>query len=269
MTGGVALFDYDGDEDVDIYFLNGAPLRGTTAPVPPRNALYRNEGNWKFTDVTSEAGVGDTGFGLGVAIGDYDNDGHSDIYVNNYGPNVLYRNKGDGTFTDVTKHAGVANGNAMGAGRFVDVSKECGQGLAVTMRSRGAGFDDLDNDGDIDAVILNARSGPTILRNESQTENHWIQIRLRGHTSNRSGVGAHVKVVAGTLTQLKEVHSGRGYQSHYGMRLHFGLGNRDRIDRIEVRWIGGGSVDVITKVPVDQIVSISEGTAKAEPLTRR
>ena len=68
VTAGLALFDYDGDGDEDIYFLNGAPLRGSRPGVTPTNALYRNEGGWKFTDVTNEAGVGDTGFGLGVAV---------------------------------------------------------------------------------------------------------------------------------------------------------------------------------------------------------
>jgi hypothetical protein len=82
--------------------------RAQAVDPPPRNALYRNDGNWKFTDVTEEAGVGDLGYGLGVCVGDYDNDGHLDIYLNNFGPNVLYRNNGDGTFTDVTQAAGVA-----------------------------------------------------------------------------------------------------------------------------------------------------------------
>ncbi len=75
VTAGLALFDYDGDGLIDIYFVNGAPLKGTQTTETPRNALYRNEGGWKFRDVTEEAGVGDTGFGLGVAIADYDQDG--------------------------------------------------------------------------------------------------------------------------------------------------------------------------------------------------
>ena len=75
VTAGLALFDYDNDGDIDIYFLNGAPLRGTKVDKPPRNALYRNDGDFHFTDVTEHAGVGDTGYGLGVAVGDYDNDG--------------------------------------------------------------------------------------------------------------------------------------------------------------------------------------------------
>jgi hypothetical protein len=146
-----------------------------------------------------------------------------------------------------------------GQGRFVDVSDSSGDGMDVKLSSRGTGFDDLDNDGDIDVVILNSRAAPTILRNDSANRNHWIQVRLRGTKTNRDGVGARVKVAAGDLTQIDEVHSGRGYQSHHGMRLHFGLGPRDRVDRIEVRWIGGG-VDVFENVGPDQLVTLEEGT---------
>jgi hypothetical protein len=493
VSAGLALFDFDRDGDVDIYFLNGAPLKGTKVDVAPRNRLYRNDGKWTFTDVTEQAGVGHTGFGLGVAAGDYDNDGDLDLYVNNYGPNCLYRNNGNGTFTDVTAQAGVANGHKVGAsanfldmdkdgdldlfvanylnftyenhlfridkgipkyagptdfppmtntlyrnngdgsfadvslssgladhrgwgmggvcadydsdgdtdiylandvyanflfendgegrfteraliaglaydlhghdqgsmgiecadydndgrldfyqtsyaresttlyrnfdgdmfedvtmvtgagdgtlpyvtwgtgmvdfdndgdrdifvatghlqdnielydnstttrtanlllmndghGKFKNVSAQGGDGMKVIQRSRGAAFDDLDNDGDVDVVILNARERPTLLRNESATGHHWIQIRLRGTKTNRDGVGARVSVVAGDLTQIDEVHSGRGYQSHYGMRLHFGLGNRTLVDRIEVRWIGGG-VNVFEKIAADQLIELSE-----------
>ena len=129
--------------------------------------------------------------------------------------------------------------------------------MQVKQRSRGAGFDDLDNDGDVDVVILNARQRPTLLRNDSVTGDHWIQIRLRGTKTNRDGVGARVSVVTGDLTQIDEVHSGRGYQSHYGMRLHFGLGKRTLVDRIEVHWIGGG-VNVFENIAADQLIELSE-----------
>jgi hypothetical protein len=127
---------------------------------------------------------------------------------------------------------------------------------------RGTAFDDLDNDGGIDAVILDSRRQPTILRNDSPGGNHWIQLRLQGTQTNRDGVGARVTVIAGDLTLIDEVHSGRSYQSHFGTRLHFGLGKRDRIDRIEVRWIGGGT-DVLQDVPVDQLLPITEGASGA------
>ena len=103
MSSGLALFDFDGDGDVDIYCLNGRPQATADAARQPRNALLRNDGNWRFTDVTEAAGVGDMHHSLGVCVGDYDNDGQPDLYVNNFGPNTLYRNRGDGTFEDVTQ----------------------------------------------------------------------------------------------------------------------------------------------------------------------
>ncbi len=508
MSAGLATFDYDGDGLIDIYFPNGAPLPGCKPDRPPRHALYRNLGGWRFEDVTEEAGVACTAFGLGICIGDYDNDGQPDIYLSNFGPNVLYHNNGDGTFTDVTRQAGVARddggpgGDVVGAGvcfldvegdgdldlyvgnyirldcsahvlhqdrgfpsypspreydpvpdtlyrnngdgtftdisrpsgiaahagrsmgmtcadydndgdvdvficndvqenflfrsngkgkfeevatimgtatnrqgelmanmavdsadydhdglldfyttnyhgqmpmllrnfgdgvfddlvpttnagagclpyvnwgcgmidldndgyrdlfianghtednierrdrstcyrcpnmvlwntgkgKFVDVSATAGDGLLPVKASRGTAFDDLDNDGDLDVVILNSRDRPTILRNmlqESGCQNHWLQVRLRAAKANRDGVGSHVTVTAGDLRQLDEVHSGRGYQSHWGSRLHFGLGRHDRVDRIEVCWMGG-TKEVFENVEVDQLVTLTEGTGRAE-----
>ena len=498
VAAGLALFDYDNDGDLDIYFLNGAPLPGATADKPPRNHLYRNDGNWHFTDVTEEAGVGDTGYGLGVTAADYDNDGDQDLYLNNFGPNVLYRNNGDRTFTEVTEAAGVGNGSRVGAGtcfldidhdgdldlyvanyvnfscdrnvtvtvagfprypspavygpdpdtlyrnngdgtftdisiesgiaahagtgmgmvcfdydrdgdtdifvcndtyadflfqndgtgkftevgleagvaynlqgragssmgsdcgdydndgwldlfrtdsyedlpvlyhnladgtfedvtreanigsrsfphvnwgtafadfdndgyrdlfmacghyqdniehtndttsyraynillwntgkgRFKDVTAAAGDGMQVVTCSRGAVCNDLDGDGDIDCVILNSRGIPTILENVTNNSNHWIRIRLRGVKSNRDGVGARLTVKAGKLVSVDEVHSGRGYQSHAGMWLHFGLGQHQQIDQIKVEW-PSGKVDVVANLPADQSIEITEGTNKA------
>jgi len=113
----------------------------------------------------------------------------------------------------------------------------------------------------VDVVILNSRDAPTILRNDTPHENHWLQVQLRGVKTNRDGVGARVKVTASDLVQIDEVHSGRGYQSHYGTRLHFGLGKRNRVDRIEVRWVGG-AIDVYQNIAADQLVVLTEGTSK-------
>ena len=123
IGSGVALFDYDNDADVDLYFVNGSDLPGMTSSIPPTNRFYRNEGG-TFTDITDEASVGDTGYGLGCCVGDYNNDGFTDLYVTNYGPNVLYYNNGDGTFTDVTATAGVAGDQFSSGCAFVDVNAD-------------------------------------------------------------------------------------------------------------------------------------------------
>ncbi|MSV29761.1 MAG: CRTAC1 family protein [Bryobacterales bacterium] len=147
MVGpGVALFDYDGDGDLDVYLTQGnfldpsKTMADAKFPMPagwnPGNRLFRNElipqGRLHFTDVTTQAGVGYVGYGMGVAVGDYDNDGRPDLYVTNFEHNVLYHNTGDGTFTDVTARAGVDDG----------------------MWSTSAAFVDYDRDGDLDLFVV-------------------------------------------------------------------------------------------------------------------
>jgi hypothetical protein len=105
---GCAFLDYDSDGWMDIYLVNSGRADFYTPPAPLRNALYRNNRDGTFTDVTEKAGVGAGGYGMGVAVGDYNGDGCPDLYVTQYGRSILYRNNGDGTFTDVTEHAGVA-----------------------------------------------------------------------------------------------------------------------------------------------------------------
>ena len=132
IGSGGGFFDYDGDGDVDIYLLNGAPLPGSVEPrETPVNALYRNDGEGKFTDVSTVAGVADAGWGMGMAAADIDNDGDVDLYVTNFGPNVLFRNNGDGTFADRTNEAGVAAGGW----------------------STSAAFGDMDGDGFVDLYL--------------------------------------------------------------------------------------------------------------------
>lgn len=109
VSGGVAIFDYDGDGLRDIYLVNGSTISALEGKEKsPRGALYRNLGNWKFEDVTDKAGVSNERWGMGVAVGDYDNDGHPDFFVGNFGVSRLYRNNGNGTFTDVAEKLGVA-----------------------------------------------------------------------------------------------------------------------------------------------------------------
>lgn len=116
-SGSVAILDYDGDGKPDVYMVNGSTIAAMQGKErPPRAALYRNVGNWRFEDVTEKAGVANERWGMGVAVGDYDNDGYPDIYVSNFGTSRLYHNNGDGTFTDVAERLGVArNGWSTGA----------------------------------------------------------------------------------------------------------------------------------------------------------
>jgi hypothetical protein len=135
MGSGAALVDYDNDGDLDVYLVQGAPAAPQAKPlVPlpkgwkPGNRLFRNNlartGKLSFTDVTEEAGVGYRGVGMGVAAGDYDNDGYPDLYVTNYGPNVLYHNNRNGTFTDVTKIAGVESSGWSTSAAFIDYDRD-------------------------------------------------------------------------------------------------------------------------------------------------
>jgi hypothetical protein len=128
---GVAFFDYDNDDDLDLYFVNSGPLNGPRGKAT--NVLYRNDGDGTFSDVTASALVAGASYGMGVVAADYDNDGDQDLYLTNLGPNILYRNNGDGTFSDVSREAGVAD----------------------TSWGSSAAFVDYDNDGDLDLYVVN------------------------------------------------------------------------------------------------------------------
>jgi hypothetical protein len=499
VCAGMAVLDYDGDGLMDLYFLNGRRLAGgqpdaglqtdTTAP-PLTNRLYRNLGGLRFIDVTDQAGVGDPGHGLGVCVGDFDNDGDPDLFVNNFGPNVFYqnngdgtfsvlrdaptshesrvgagasffdidgdgdldlfvgnyiqfsyelglnrmifgipaapaptdyppdsdqlfRNNGDGTFTDVSEISNIASaagasmglisfdydrdgdtdifvcndsaanflwendgsgkftekglltgtaydyaglkqasmgvdcvdydhdgwldlfatnyqdeipnvyrnaegiffddlGASLGLGvatrsvtwgvtladfdhdtfadiflgcghlidtvnlvdssvkfatrnfllrneagkKFVDVSPGGGSGLVPEQVSRAVCSEDLDRDGDLDLVILNLNAGPTLLRNDTDHQGrHWCQLRLIGRSSTRNAAGTRVVLRTGNIVQTQEVHLGRGYQSHYGNSLHFGLGSATKIDQIEVYWHGQPAT-IYRDQPADQVLTL-------------
>jgi hypothetical protein len=504
VTCGLGLIDYDGDGFLDILFLNGAPLPGSPKPAQlPTNQLYHNNHDGTFTDVTLPSGVGLPGYAMGCAVADYDNDGHEDVFITNYGKHRLLHNNGDGTFTDVTDRAGLANaslgpncvgagcafldydrdgyldlfvgnylqfdvnqaqpcqqasvpvycspraypmavnrlyhnngdgtfrdvsdssgigrfkGYAMGVvcadfdgdgwpdiyvgndvmenflfhnnkngtfeeigllagvaydqygdpqgtmganvgdydgdgrfdiivtdyqnqvntlyrnlgsphgnlqfqdvtvatgagtgsrplvkwgcglvdfdndgvpelftaaghlqdsiersddgttykqrslllqqrgGRFVEIGKEVGGPMLIPQSSRGAVFGDLNNDGKIDIVVLNARTRPTVLINETPSPNHWALLKLVGTRSNRSAVGAFAQVTAGRRTLVDEVRAGRGYQSAEDLRLHFGLGTNTLIERLEIRW-PSGLTETRTNLTADRIILITEGQA--------
>jgi len=253
---GVDCADYDNDGWLDLFMTSFA----TEMP-----ALYRNLGGGTFLDVTLSAGAlrdlyPHVNWGTGFI--DFDNDGLRDLYVanGNLDENV---HQYDQAAVYAARNFVLKN---TGDGKFENVSDRAGDGLALEFSSRGAAFGDFDNDGRVDVVVLNSRREPSILRNESPGGNHWLQISLRGVKGNREGIGAAIRVVAGDLIQTDEVHSGRGYQGHWGTRLHFGQGRRSRVDRIEIRWPGGGT-EIVENVAADQFLTIAEGrgVVKAGP----
>jgi hypothetical protein len=247
---GVDCADYDNDGLLDFF------MTSYSGELP---VLYRNLGQGIFEDVTLRSGAGagclqHVNWGTGFV--DFDNDGDRDLFVANGHLQDNVEQYDDST-SYLARNVLLLN---TGDGKFRDVSEQSGDGLQVKLSSRGAAFDDLDNDGDIDVVILNSRREPTLLRNDTPRGNHWLQLCLRGTKTNHDGVGARVQVTAGDLTLVDEVHSGRGYQSHWGTRLQFGLGKLDRVDRIEIRWIGGGR-DVLRGQAVDRLLEIREGSS--------
>jgi hypothetical protein len=243
---GVECADVDNDGLLDLCV--------TTYQQEPAT-LFRNVGNGLFSDVTRLTKAGDRGLRYvkwGVGIVDFDSDGHRDLFVvcGHLHDNVhLFDN------TTLYECPSIVLRNT-GGGKFVNVSDKSGDGPAVKRSARGAAFDDLDNDGDIDVVILNSRREPTILRNDS-APGHWLGVRLIGTKSNRDGIGARVKVLAGDLVLVDEVRSGRGYQSDYGRQLHFGLGAREKVDRIEVQWPSGHK-QVVENPPINERLVVKE-----------
>jgi hypothetical protein len=276
--------------------------------------FFRNNGNGTFVERGVEAGIaydedGREQAGMGVAAGDYDADGWLDIFKTNFEDDVpdLYHNEGDGTFTFRTfdaklgfnlKYLGwgggffdydndgwpdifIANGHVYpelenhhhsespyrqrnllyhnsGNGQFEDVTPMAGPGFDLRRSGRGVAFGDLDNDGRIDILINNQNDPPTLLRNESESPNHWISVRTVGTKSNRDGIGSRVALVAGGRRQIQEVRSGGSYLSQNDLRVHFGLGSATKIDRIEVRW-PSGTVDQMENVSADRFLTIEEG----------
>ena len=384
---GCAFFDYDGDGYLDLYvanyvdfkhFLQTTPNRsyiwkGLRVHFGPRgmkgsgDILYRNQGDGTFADVTVEARVVDQDklYGMGVIGGDYDRDGDVDIYVaNDTGPNFLYQNQGDGTFFDIgwmigaaydesgeaqgcmgiaygdydndlyqdilvtnfweqtntlyhndrgtffsdlsfdagvgkesfqflawgteffdydndgDKDLFVANGHLfpqldranlgtsyaqtnqlfenLGDGTFVEVSQVSGEGLKIKKVSRGASFGDYDDDGDLDIFVLNINDRPTLLRNDGGNENNWLMVKTIGTESNRDGIGARIEVRSGDLTQSAEIRSGASYLSHNDLRAHFGLGQREAIDLLVVRW-PSGLEERFENLSANRLVVLQEG----------
>jgi enediyne biosynthesis protein E4 len=297
-------YDFDNDGWPDIYI----------AVDSEPSILFRNNHDGTFTDTAVMAGCaynndGHEQAGMGVAVADYDCDGWFDIFKTNFADDTsnLYHNNGDGTFSDVAFAAGVGvnhqyvawgcgfidfdndgwpdivqiNGHVypevdqynfgesfknprlvyrnLGNGRFQDVSAEMGPGISERFSSRGAAFGDYLNNGNMDVLVLNLNDLPSLLRNDGGNRKNWVKIKLLGTRCNRTAIGARVRVVTGKHIQMDEVHSGTSVMSQSDLRLHFGLGNLETVDLIEVKWPTTQKIERFTHIKANQILTIREG----------
>ncbi|MGA7524675.1 MAG: CRTAC1 family protein [Acidobacteriaceae bacterium] len=251
---GVTVGDYNRDGLLDIAKTNFA---GDT------DSLYANLGDFNFEDRTYQAGLGMNTRYLGWGIGffDMDNDGWLDLLVAN--GHVYPEVNSVKTEAPYAEHKYLYRN--LRNGRFEDVSALGGPGITAAVPARGCAFGDYDNDGRLDVVVNCVNSLPQLLHCESKLQHHWIRFRLVGVRSNRSGIGAQVRVLAKAqpdqtkpMLLVDEVHSGGGYYSQNDLRLHFGLGEAEVAETVEVRW-PSGQVDTYKNLAVDRLYVLEEG----------
>ena len=233
---GPALVDIDGDGRLDLWITDAK-----------YNRLLRNTGANGFEDIGPTSGVSQanaqyTSWGSGVY--DFDNDGWLDILIFHGGLIHL-----------VPEEQSLFRG--LGNDKFADVSREAGPILDVKTVSRGSCFADYDNDGKVDAFVVNLGAPATLLHNVSQNSNHWVTIKLKGKKSNKDGIGARLELTAAGRTQIADRFAGSSYLSQDDGRVHFGLGGASKADKLTVRW-PSGIVQTLENLAVDRILTVEE-----------
>jgi len=248
---GSTVADYDGDGRPDIFKTNFSD---------DTSSLYRNNGDGTFNATVFEAGLGlNTHYlGWGAMFVDIDNDGRPDLLLVN---GHVYPEVDTAHLGSTYKQSRLLYWNA-GDGKFKDVSPQCGPGCTEPRSSRGLAVGDLWNDGRMSAVINNMSSQPTLMVNEAGNKNHWLGVITRGTKSNRDGIGAKVTVIAGGHKFVQEVRSGSSFISSNDLRLHFGLGGSETVERIEARW-PNGNTESFSVEGVNRFITLTEGTGKS------
>ena len=246
---GVDFGDFDRDGKLDI---------AVTTFAYQAIELHRNSGPDEFTDLTWTAKTGQPTFRWvkwGTGFADFDNDGWLDLMVASghiytaidtlpgepgyKEPLLLFRNNRHGAFDEIANAAGLND--------------------EPLQSRRGVAFGDLNNDGNVDAVVFNQNQPPSIFLNDTRNENHRVLFKLVGRESNRAAIGARVAVYAGGAPRIGEVRAGGSYLSQNDLRLHFGLGSEPRMSKVEIAW-PSGKHEVITDVAADAIYTIVEGS---------
>ena len=250
---GTDFGDYDGDGRLDLVVTN--------FELESHN-MFRNLGGGLFADATAESGLNVATLpflGFGAVFLDYDNDGDLDLAIAN------------GHVLDNTSHFRANSSHAQrnlllrnDGGRLREIGRLSGKGFALEKVSRALAAGDIDNDGDLDLLVTNNGQSADLLRNDSGRRNTALVVRTVGKQSNRQGVGARLRLVAGGKAQIREVKTGSSYLSESDLRQHFGLGRATEVDRLEIRW-PSGRTEVLQKIAVNGIITVVEG----EGLTAR
>jgi hypothetical protein len=305
----VAAADYDNDGWPDLFVAND----GLNA------YLYHNERDGTFKEIGLVSGMALTGRGVTMAamcisLGDFDNDGWLDLYISDFqrSSDHLWKNDGKGFFDEVSDQAGItratrdvlsfgggffdydndgwldlfiANGHVYPEieqaspdisykqinslfhnernGKFLDVTQSSGDGFRTPYVGRGVAFADFDNDGFVDVVVANNGDVPLLLHNSGGNGNHFLNFKLAGKKSNRDALGARVRVVAGGISQIREIAGGGSYLSQSDLRANFGLGKADRAETVEIRW-PSGTQQVFHNVDAGKFYLVEEGSDHLE-----
>ena len=251
---GIAIGDYNNDGLLDLFVTDFSDDNFT---------LYRNDGNDSFTDVSFQAGIGESTIpflGWGTVFLDYDNDGWLDLFMAN---GHTYPEADHYDWGTTYKQRPLLFRNLHGS-RFELMPAATGTGLADLFSGRGVAYADLFNDGHMDLVINNLDSPPALLRNVVKNDNHWVGLKLIGGPgSPRDAIGAKVFVTAGGMRIRQDVISGGSYDSSSDLRLHFGLGASTKVERMEIQWPSGKKEEV-TIPAVDRFYTVTEGQGRVQ-----
>jgi hypothetical protein len=305
MGGGfqATWTDYDNDGDLDIYVVNDT--RAFEYEFGRHNYLFRNDdrpgpGGWQFTEVSRQVGAGLAINGMGLGVGDLDNDSYMDFWMSNSSSSALLHNQRNGTFRNIATLTGtdytpnfswatsfldvnndgwedlfIAAGSPYdihpntiflnrGGLQFTDIGKEAGVNNAADQRS--ASYADYDGDGDLDLYVQTYKGYGQLFRNDTPAEasGHWLKVVLRGRGPNTSGIGARVHVLTPDgRRQTREVRVGSGLGGNDQIAPHFGLGRNPSVTAIEVEWTDG-TVQKLPGQPANRTVVV-EQTGEREP----
>ena len=244
---GTDWADYDNDGKFDLF---------VATFQHEAKSLYHNDGGEQFTDNTYRAGLGTATLPrltFGVKFADFANAGWLDVMTaNGHVQDNIEQIDSSTTYRQATQLFQNIDGH------FVDRSESAGPALLKPIVGRGLAVGDFDNDGRVDALVVDSEGAPLLLHNDSAPVGHWISLRLIGTRSNRDGYGAIVRVTAGGLTQTRLCHADGSYLSSSDRRVHVGIGGARAIDKISITW-PSGHTDTITNVLVDRVMTFREG----------